>query len=151
MNQENNNYLKEIKELIIVELSNIDKLKEELMRYVNDPEARRIKGSILHDFYNICERIFKLIAKEINGDFEAGEHWHKQLLYRMTLELKDIRPPLISKEVAASLDEFLSFRHLFRNIYGFELMGDRMDRLVEKFFITADQFKKEIEGFIELI
>ena len=42
------------------------------------------------------------------------------------------------KELAASLDEFLSFRHLFRNIYGFELIGDRVDRLVEKFFITAD-------------
>ncbi len=150
MNQENN-YLKEIKKLIIVELSNIDKLKEELTPYAKNSEARRIKGSILHDFYNICERIFKLIAKEINGDFEAGEHWHKQLLYRMTLELKDIRPPVISKELAASLDEFLTFRHLFRNIYGFELMGDRLDRLVEKFFITSDYFKKEIEKFIALI
>lgn len=150
MNQENS-YLKEIKELIVVELSNVDKLKEEMIPYVKDPNARRVKGSILHDFYNICERIFKLIAKEVNGDFEAGEHWHKQLLYRMTLELKDIRPPVISKELAASLDEFLTFRHLFRNIYGFELMGDRLDRLVEKFFITADQFKKEIEKFMVLI
>lgn len=151
MNQEDNNYLKEIKELIIIELSNIDKLKEELMPYVRNPEAKRIKGSILHDFYNICERIFKLIVREINGDLEGGEYWHKQLLYRMTLELKDIRPPLISKGLAASLDEFLSFRHLFRNIYGFELIGDRLDRLVEKFFITADRFKNEIEGFIKLI
>jgi hypothetical protein len=150
MNQKNN-YLKEIKELIIAELSNIDRLKDELKLYVDDAEARRAKGSILHDFYNICERIFKLITKEINGDFEVGEHWHKQLLYRMTLELKDIRPALISKELAASLDEFLTFRHLFRNIYGFELMGDRLNRLVEKFFTTADQFKKEIEDFIKLI
>jgi len=150
MNQENN-YLKEIKELIVAELSNIDRLKDELKQYVSDAEARRAKGSILHDFYNICERIFKLIAKEVNGDFEAGEHWHKQLLYRMTLELKDIRPAVISKELASSLDEFLTFRHLFRNIYGFELMGDRLNRLVEKFFTTADQFKKEIEDFVELI
>lgn len=89
--------------------------------------------------------------KEINGDFEAGEHWHKQLLYHMTLELKDIRPAVISKELAASLDEFLTFRHLFRNIYGFELMGDRLHRLVEKFFTAADHFKKEIEDFIKLI
>lgn len=150
MNQENN-YLKEIKALIMSELSNIDKLKEELILYKKDTESRRVKGSILHDFYNICERIFKLIAKEINGDFEAGEHWHKQLLYRMTLELKDIRPSVISKELAASLDEFLTFRHLFRNIYGFELMGDRLDRLVERFFPIAERFKKEIEDFLGLI
>lgn len=105
----------------------------------------------MHDFYNICERIFKLITKEVSGDFEAGEHWHKQLLYRMTFELKDIRPTVISKELAASLDEFLTFRHLFRNIYGFEPMGDRLDRLVERFFVTADQFKKEVEDFVTLI
>ncbi|MFQ5688019.1 MAG: hypothetical protein ACE5GV_15335 [Candidatus Scalindua sp.] len=150
MNQENS-YLNEIKELVIAELSNIDRLKDELKLYVNDAEARRAKGSILHDFYNICERIFKLITKEVNGDFETGEHWHKQLLYRMTLELKDIRPAVISKDLAASLDEFLMFRHLFRNIYGFELLGDRLDRLVDKFFMTADRFKREIEDFIKLI
>lgn len=150
MNQENS-YLKEIKELIAVEISNIDRLKEELKLYADNAEARRAKGSILHDFYNICERIFKLVAKEINGNFEAGEHWHKQLLYRMTLELKDIRPAVISKELAASLDEFLTFRHLFRNIYGFELMGDRLDRMVQKFLTTADHFKKEMEDFVKLI
>lgn len=150
MNQENS-FIREIKDLITIELSNIDKLKNELNPYVNKSEAKRVKGSILHDFYNICERIFKIIAKEINGDFEGGEHWHKQLLYRMTLELKDIRPAVISEELAASLDEFLTFRHLFRNIYGFELMGDRLERLVDKFFPTADRFKKEIEAFVEMI
>ncbi|MBS1259528.1 MAG: hypothetical protein MAG551_02600 [Candidatus Scalindua arabica] len=150
MNQENS-YLNEIKELIIAELSNVDRLKDELKLYVNDEKARRAKGSILHDFYNSCERIFKLITKEVNGDFEAEEHWHKQLLYRMTLELKDTRPAVISKDLAASLDEFLTFRHLFRNIYGFELMGDRLDRLVETFFVVSEQFKKEIESFTNLI
>ena len=69
----------------------------------------------------------------------------------MTLELKDIRPAVISKELAASLDEFLTFRHLFRNIYDFELLGGRLDKLVEKFFITAEHFKQEIEDFLKLI
>jgi len=150
MNQKNN-FIQEIKDLILIELSNIDKLKNEMKRYVHEPEAQRAKGSILHDFYNICERIFKLITKEINGDFKGGEHWHKQLLYRMTLKLKGIRPPVVTKELAASLDEFLTFRHLFRNIYGFELIGDRLDSLVKKFFHTADRFKKEIKTFTKAI
>ena len=146
-----NDFIKEMKELVTIELRNIDKLLEELKPSIDDKEAKRIKGSILHDFYNACERIFKLIAREIHGDFDAGEHWHKQLLYRMTLELKDIRPAVISKELAASLDEFLTFRHLFRNIYDFELLGGRLDKLVEKFFITAEHFKQEIEDFLKLI
>tara|TARA_B100001971_G_C18107216_1_gene492174 strand:+ start:159 stop:377 length:219 start_codon:yes stop_codon:yes gene_type:complete len=72
-------------------------------------------------------------------------------LYRISFELKDIRPAVISEELAASLDEFLTFRHLFRNIYEFELMRDRLDRLVDKFFPTADRSKKKIEAFFPLI
>lgn len=48
----------------------------------------------------------------------------------MTIEIKGIRPPVISKELAAELDEYLSFRHLFRNIYGFELESKRLENLI---------------------
>ena len=76
----------------------------------------RLKGSIFHDFYNVCKRIFKWIAKDINGDFSLMEHWHKELLYRMTIEIKDTRPAVISEKLAAHLNNFLQFRHLFRNV-----------------------------------
>lgn len=61
----------------------------------------------------------------------------------MTIEIKDIRPQVISEDLAAELDDYLSFRHLFRNIYGFELRGERVDRLVDKFGRTSERFKKE--------
>jgi len=151
MNQGNDLNIQEMKKIVAAELANIDKLREELEPCRDMQGAERIKGSILHDFYNICERIFKLVAREINGDMDMGEHWHKQLLYRMTLELGDIRPPVITKELAASLDEFLAFRHLFRNIYGFELTGGRLDALVRNFPPTAERFKREIEDFLSLV
>lgn len=88
---------------------------------------RRILGSIRHDFYNCCERIFRRISTEINGGFEQRETWHKELLYRMTIEIKGLRPEVISEDLAAELDDYLSFRHLFRNIYGFELKGERLE------------------------
>ena len=47
------------------------------------------------------------------------------------------------------LDEYLAFRHLFRNIYGFELEGNRLDDLVERFPDVAGLFNKEIIGFIK--
>ena len=61
----------------------------EIKPYLADPKMIRLKGSIFHDFYNVCKRIFKWIAKDINGDFSLMEHWHKELLYRMTIEIKD--------------------------------------------------------------
>lgn len=50
----------------------------------------------------------------------------------MTIPIKQIRPAVISEELAAGLDEYLSFRHVFSNIYGFELKGDRIDYLASK-------------------
>ncbi len=111
----------------------------------------RSRGSILHDFYNCCERIFKKIAIEINEGYEETERWHKALLYRMTIPLKDIRPQVISEELAADLDEYLAFRHLFRSIYGFELKGDRIDRLAEKFEAVSMRFEEEIKAFLEYL
>lgn len=133
------------------ELKNIDRLREELKEVLgkNSSLPRRIKGSILHDFYNCCERIFRRIAVDINGGFDAEERWHKELLYRMTIPIRNIRPQVISEELAAELDDYLSFRHVFRNIYGFELKGERLDRLVEKFEQTSERFKTEVCEFLK--
>ncbi|MCL5072110.1 MAG: hypothetical protein M1308_14655 [Actinobacteria bacterium] len=70
---------------------------------------RRAKGSILHDFYNSVERIFLIIAKELNGKIITSNHWHKQLLYQMTIEVKDLRHSIISKKLASELRRVFSF------------------------------------------
>ena len=66
----------------------------------------------------------------------------------MTIEVKDLRPSIISKKLASELDEYLAFRHLFRNIYGFELDSKRLDGLIERFPDVVDKFNKEIEIFL---
>lgn len=131
------------------ELKNINSLKLELESCKgNSHTIRRAKGSILHDFYNGVERIFELITENINGKTTSNGQWHKRLLYQMTAEIKDIRPIVISYNLAAELDEYLSFRHLFRNIYGFELDSNRLDVLIEKFPSVISKFENEIKEFI---
>lgn len=142
----------ELLSLIQAEINDMDKLSAELRECAEDtPILRRAKGSILHDFYNACERIFETIAREINGGVPLSGQWHKKLLYQMTLPIEGIRPAVISAKLAARLDEFLAFRHLFRNIYGFELAGERLAQLADKFPETVELFKKEIAGFIKKI
>ena len=135
------------------ELDILLELREELRSIEKETGIifKRSKGSILHDFYNCCERIFKKIAIELNGGFEDTEKWHKSLLYRMTIPVEGLRPRVISQEIAAELDEFLAFRHLFRNIYGFELKGSRIDNLSEKFEKVSKQFETEIRNFLEVL
>ncbi|MGM0367510.1 MAG: hypothetical protein ACQEP2_02885 [Actinomycetota bacterium] len=143
-------YYNNIKSYLNDEIGKIDELKTELSKCQgNSRIIRRAKGSILHDFYNACERIFEIIAREIDGGVIHGDKWHKSLLYQMTKSNFKERPQVISTKLAAELEEYLAFRHLFRNIYGFELEGDRLSRLVEKFDEISNLFVTEIKSFIK--
>jgi len=135
------------------ELANLQELLQELavVKPQDDLIAKRAKGSILHDFYNCCERVFKKIAVELNSGYEESEKWHKALLYKMTIPVEGIRPRVLSDDLAADLDEFLAFRHLFRNIYGFELKGGRIEFLAGRLEEVAGMFAKEIREFIGLL
>lgn len=141
-------FWREISAEIKNELKNIDRLVIEL-KEEKDRGSRRAQGSILHDFYNCCERIFRRISLGINGGFAAEETWHKELLYRMTIAIAGLRPAVISEDLAAELDDYLSFRHIFRNIYGFELKSARLERLVDRFEDVSNRFKDEIVKFLD--
>lgn len=116
--KEEERFENEIKALIEEELKNIELLGEELKKYQkqNSRLYRRAKGSILHDFYNACERIFKIIIRVIDGDKAELVRWHKAILNQMTLEIKGVRPSVISKKLAAELDDYLNFRNTFLEI-----------------------------------
>ena len=132
------------------EIENLKKLITEL-KDVNDDNSistRRIMGSILHDSYSCCERIFRLIVGEINGVIPLGFEWHRQLLNKVIHGIENKRPPVISERMASELEEYLEFRHVFRNIYGFELLGDRVLRLKKRHAVVFNEFIMEIRKFL---
>ena len=133
------------------EIQNLEKLITELEVTKDDGSisTRRIIGSVLHDSYNCCERIFRMIVGEINEAVPFGFEWHRQLLNKVTHGVENLRPPVISEKMAAEIEEYLEFRHVFRNIYGFELLGDRLIRLKERHPFVFDSFIKEVMYFLD--
>ncbi|MHB8987138.1 MAG: ribonuclease toxin HepT-like protein [Eubacteriales bacterium] len=136
------------------ELDSLQKLLEEMkisLKLKQAPASSvrlRAISSILHDFYTGAEKIFINIAKEIDGKAPAGEGWHRTLLEQMTLDLPGLRPPLLNTGLADNLKDYLSFRHRFRNLYGFELDWQRMKQLaIDLPGVTAD-LAGAVEGFI---
>jgi hypothetical protein len=67
----------------------------------------------------------------------------------MTMDIPEVRPPLLSKETAAMLDEFRAFRHVFRNVYGFNLSSERIVDLLNKFPQITNCVEKEVYSFIQ--
>lgn len=107
----------------------------------------RAAGSILHDFYNGVENIFRRVAQELNGGLPAGEDWHKQLLTDMSLDVKGVRPPLVSEDLKLKLQKYLGFRHIFRNVYGFHLEQEQIKVMVKEFSRILSWLKREIAAF----
>ena len=72
-----------------------------------------------------------------------------ELLKRMTIEVKGVRPPLLSKEVYRILDELRGFRHVFRHAYSYELDPEKVIQLAEKALKLEEAFRRDIEAFKE--
>jgi hypothetical protein len=108
-------------------------------------------GDVLHDFYTGAERIFAKIAPELNGGVPAGLSWHHELLGNMTLELPGIRPAVIRRETARALEEFLRFRHLFRNVYGFELEWPRLRALARRVPKAWRLLRADVKRFLSFL
>lgn len=96
------------------------------------PLALRGAAGIVHDFYTGLEHAFERVAAEIDGGVPEGATWHRALLQAMTLELPTLRPAVLRRATAHRLDAYLRFRHLFRNVYGFDLEWSRLRPLIEE-------------------
>jgi len=75
------------------------------------------------------EKIFVQIAREIDESTPDGSAWHKELLDQMALNIKKIRPAVLSKKSRDILDEYRVFRHIGRNVYAFNYSSDKIERL----------------------
>jgi len=86
-------------------------------------------AAILHAFYNGIENIFKRVAVTLDGGPPAGRFWHADLIEAMS-NPKPNRPALLSESLSETLQEYLDFRHVFRQAYSFELRWEKMKHLV---------------------
>ncbi len=141
---------------ITAELSNILTLRNEYREFTNkyksvDKYMLRVKASYLADFYMGIERIFQIIATEIDGGIPQGEEWHKRLLLNMTIEIEGVRPPVISTNLYNSLRPFLGFRHVVRQAYGFQLDEAKLEELASSFENTVRYFSDEAAKFCDTL
>jgi len=151
--KKNELFLKRIKTEILSELGQLSKLMNEYQDFISkysdhmDIYMLRVKASFMADFYMGVEKIFKLIVEELNGGAPRGEGWHKRLLHTMSLDVKGIRPAVISNDLYLDLLKFLGFRHVVRQAYGFQLDEKKLEELEKIFGKTWRRFAGEIKKF----
>jgi len=116
-----------------------------------DPIVIRGVAGLIQDYYSGAERIFKRVAEEIDERLPKGETWHKDLLSQMKREVPGLRPSLLSERSFVQLDEYRSFRHLVTNIYGHNLIPDRVLELAVNLPLLHKTLKEDVLRFLDRI
>ena len=123
-----------------------------LARVQDDPSFYVEAAALnLYGFYNGAERVFQMILRHVDGGKWKGERWHREVLDRVAQEREGIRPPVISGDFHDSLVEYLGFRHIARNIYGFDLRVPGVTELVEGLEPLWKRLRDEFTSFAEFL
>lgn len=104
-------------------------------------------ASYVHSFYTGCEHIFRSISEFFENELDSTR-WHADLLKRMRLEIPGVRPRVLSDAMAAELDLYRGFRHVFREAYGYELDWRRLRPLAVRLIEVARDTFSQIEKFL---
>lgn len=105
----------------------------------------------LEAWYSGVERVFRAIATKIDGAMPTGEHWHIELLARMSLAIPAVRPAVISEEVLGYLDTYRTFRHAARNLYPHDLVPDKVLAEARVLPRTGSLLRDELEAFARIL
>ena len=101
----------------------------------------------LHDVYTGLERLFEQIASVVDRSVPSARDWHRELLRQMTVDVPGLRPPVLSAETAAAIDEYRRFRHVVRNVYAFELDEERVDDLARSLGPTFERISADLRAY----
>ena len=105
----------------------------------------------LHGLYSGLERIFEVIALNVDGRKPEGENWHQELLRQMSTEIVEMRPAVISESSDGALNEYRGFRHVVRNIYTYTFNRVKMRKLVEEAPGLFNQVRAELLAFADFL
>jgi hypothetical protein len=105
-------------------------------------------AATLQSFYNGVENIFKRVLVELDGQSVRGNLRRRELLLRMKTPAAH-HPALLSGELHDTLNEYLRFRHEFRNSYSFNLDWQKMSPLVLRLEETFQKLENALDDFLK--
>ena len=95
-----------------------------------NPETSAFVAVGLHRWYTAAEAAFERVERVLVGSLPTGDRWHQDLLRLMSLEIPNLRPPVLTPELATRLVPYLRFRHFLRHAYATDFEPTKLAPLV---------------------
>jgi hypothetical protein len=105
----------------------------------------------LHGCYSGVERLLEQIASTVDRSVPSTHDWHRELLRQMTVAVPGLRPHVLSQGTVTALDRYRRFRHVVRNVYGFDLDPEPVQQLATNLRAVFDQVSAELQAFADYL
>jgi hypothetical protein len=105
----------------------------------------------LHAVYSGIERLFELVARQVDDAHPQSPNWHAELLAQMAAPVSEVRPAVISEELRGRLDGYRGFRHVVRNVYTYNLDIAQVGLLVNGLPETLRLLETELGAFADFL
>lgn len=132
----------------------LGRARQAWLRLLQTPEEWAYLDAValnLHGFYSGVERLFVLIARNVDERIPTGQTWHRDLLRWMAEDVPEMRPAVIGQTTAHTLDEFRRFRHLVRNVYTMNLTPEKIESLMAVLPKLWSTLREELLAFAEFL
>lgn len=153
------NHYEDLVERMRDEIADLDRLVQKALMAWNHSKKMPVEQEVyldsvalsLHGLYSGIERIFELIARQVDQNMPVGNLWHRDLLEQVSQNSGDLRPAVIGPESFSFLDELRRFRHLVRNVYAFNLVPEKIEPVISGLSINWLKVKAEILAFADFL
>jgi hypothetical protein len=127
-----------------------DRIEERRATGTRGAEAVDSMAYQLHNLYGAFEQLFEEVARYFENRIDDGRY-HANLIRRMQLDVRGVRPALLSQETAQELDELRRFRHLFRHAYATDLNPAKVAELTAKVAVMRRAFSRDFDLFLSIM
>ena len=130
------------------------RLSDKLVVFERETPSREMidsSGYWMHNLYCAFEDLFKQVSVFWENNLSVDGDYHVNLLKRMMINIKGIRPPLLSLECYEYLNELRGFRHVFRHAYSYGLDDERVAFLIRKTISKKEMVLADLSKFREKI
>ncbi|MEX2443262.1 MAG: hypothetical protein WD492_06645 [Alkalispirochaeta sp.] len=114
-------------------------------------------GYTIHNCFNLIENYAMRIAKLFENQVDPTS-WHRDLIERMQIDIRGVRPALWDRQLARKVDELRRFRYVFRNMYANDLdphrvvtVQETLPETISLFFGAHDRFIHRLDLMIDQV